>query len=353
MPQTPPSPPPAPWMPEPADAAAGDARTVVYRMAAVMGLVVVVAVGLLGAHWYASRPDSVDFEEALREGAATSEGEGYTSANGGAPDLDDGEAVLDVDSPLDGSTVFVDGDSVGVTPLRLSFEDPGARWVLVARGGRTLLDTTLQVGLGEVALLTAAAREPAPAPSPVAEPPEPRAEARAEAQSGAIRVTSSPAGAAVLLDGRGVGETPLTIDGLDPGRYSLAVRRTGYESVVRTVTIRPGTRYEAALDLQSVAPPPVAAAPERPARPRAAPPPPRPAPAPATGVLEVLVRPWGRIEIDGQVRQRESDVVYRTELPVGRHRIRVSHPVLGSQEREVVVDRGVTYRLDIDLDNDG
>ena len=339
MPATPPPLPPRTWTPEPADAAQGNARTVVFKMAGVMAAVVAVAVGLLGAHWYYTSQADDDFEEALAEAAGPVE-----TANGGAA-LDASEAALDVASDPAGATVFVNGDSVGVTPLQVPVREPGEQWVLVATGGRTVLDTTVQVGYGDVVALVGARRR-TPTPEPAAAPA-----VTPEVQRGAIRVTSAPSGAAVLLDGRAVGETPLTIDGLSPGRYSLAVRRSGYEAVARTVAIRPGTRYEADLALQAVeAPEPVAR--PAPARPAPTPAPPRPEPV-GTGTVEVLVRPWGRIEIDGQVRQRESDVVYRTELPVGTHRVRVSHPVLGSQERTVEVSRGVTYRIDVDLGSDG
>lgn len=341
MPQTPPPPPrpwtpePETWTPEPADVARGSARTAVVRMVAAMAVVVVVGLGLLVADWYTSRAPAADTDYEAAP-PSVSNGGGVSAdevGEGGA-----GEAVLEVDSAVEGASVFVNGDSVGTTPLRLSLPEPGPQRVLVARGERALLDTTVEVGYGRVTALAAGRRdEPGDAPR-----------AAAEVQRGSIRVTSDPAGAAVLLDGRSVGQTPVTVDGLAPGQYALSVQRSGYEPATRRVTLRPGTRYEAALELRSTSPP----AP-RPAPPQARPTPAPPRPDPGTGTVEVLVRPWGRIEIDGQLRQRESDVVYRTQLPVGTHRIRVSHPTLGSQERDVVVNRGVTYRIDIDLGGSG
>ncbi|MDT0631487.1 PEGA domain-containing protein [Rubrivirga sp. S365] len=341
MPPTP-SPPPRPWTPEPetwtpepADVARGNARTVVFRMVAAMAVVVVLGVGLLVADWYTSRTPAADvgYEAAP---PSVSNGGGVDGEDGAESGLNEGgagEAVLEVDSAVEGASVFVNGDSVGTTPLRLSLSEPGPKRVLVARGARALLDTTVQVEYGRVAVF-AAGRRDEPAGRPTA----------AEAERGSIRVTSTPAGAAVLLDGRRVGQTPVTVDGLTPGEYALAVQQPGYEPATRRVTLRPGTRYETALELRSTSSPTSGPAPPQ-ARPTPAP----PRPDPGVGTVEILVRPWGRIEIDGQLRQRESDVVYRTELPTGTHRIRVSHPTLGSQERDVVVNRGVTYRVDIDL----
>ena len=71
-----------------------------------------------------------------------------------------------------------------------------------------------------------------------------------------------------------------------------------------------------------------------------------------TGTVEILVRPWGRISIDGTVRQRETDIVYRTTLSAGLHRIEVSHPQLGSDSRTVTVQPGGESRIEFDLAND-
>jgi hypothetical protein len=54
---------------------------------------------------------------------------------------------------------------------------------------------------------------------------------------GVLRVDSAPTGAAVLLDGRELGETPVEAGQLAPGVYDLEVRLRGYEPRVEPVTI--------------------------------------------------------------------------------------------------------------------
>ena len=131
----------------------------------------------------------------------------------------------------------------------------------------------------------------------------------------------------------------------------MLVRRDGYETRGQTVVIRPGGMFDASLDLRPVAArPPVA---------EAAPPPvraPRAGRVPAarprtigTGTVEILVRPWGRIEIDGVTHHEETDVVYRAELTAGDHRVVVSHPSLGSDERTVTVSPGSRTRIEFNL----
>lgn len=58
--------------------------------------------------------------------------------------------------------------------------------------------------------------------------------------AGSIRVTSSPSGAAIYLNGQYRGTAPLTIQSLSPGTYSLDADRSGYLSDHSTVTVRAG-----------------------------------------------------------------------------------------------------------------
>jgi PEGA domain len=54
--------------------------------------------------------------------------------------------------------------------------------------------------------------------------------------AGELRVESTPAGAAVLIDGKSRGVTPLTITGLPPGRHEVLIKSDA-GSVRRTVTV--------------------------------------------------------------------------------------------------------------------
>lgn len=318
-------------------------------------LVLAVATGLalLTIHWYTTPSAADDLGGAL---ADVENDPSFTSAGGGT-EFDEG-AVLDVDAFTPGATIRVNGDSVGITPMRVRLLRTGEQWVVIQQGGETLLDTTVWVWANDVAELSggtplsSGTTDQREAEVAVRVPPT---TSSAASNAGTIRVESAPAGAAVLLNGRRVGATPFTIESLAPGRYTLVVQRAGYETVRRRVTVRPGTRYEADLALRADAPP--VTPPEPPAAQEEPSPPPRPEsdapvqlPAAATmGTVEVRVEPRGQIEINGRVRMLETDALYRTDLPPGTHRVRVSHPTLGSQERVVVVDRGVTYRLTFTL----
>ena len=337
-----PSPPPSPWSPPSSPLAAlGDAQIVALKVVGAVLLVVAVGVGLL---LYDSHRGAADVAE-LRE----------LAAGGGATARADTPASLWVNAEPIGATVLVDGDSVGTTPLWLESIAAGEHRVQILGPDGGQLDTTLSMASGAMveldtqSLPNVAADVEAPAAGaveiaeePAAQTPPLTASARA-ATTGSLRVTSSPAGAVVLLDGRRMGTTPLELHGVQPGGRTVSVARGGYETTVQQIDVRPGVQFEAMVDLRPVQ---QAAAPPRPA----APPPEVPRPqVTGTGTVEILVRPWGRIAIDGETRQRESDTVYRTTLSAGPHQITVSHPQLGSDERAVTVQPGGVTRIEFDL----
>ena len=85
-----------------------------------------------------------------------------------------------------------------------------------------------------------AAEPPAAAATPVAPPPSEDASTPAEtavARTGRITVRTTPAGARVTLDGRPVGQAPLTIPNLGRGTHTVRVTRDGYASIERRVVI--------------------------------------------------------------------------------------------------------------------
>jgi serine/threonine-protein kinase len=79
---------------------------------------------------------------------------------------------------------------------------------------------------------------PAPAAKPVP-PPTEEATDTAVARTGRITVRTTPAGARVTIDGRAVGQAPLTVPNLGRGTHTVRVTREGYASVERRVVITP------------------------------------------------------------------------------------------------------------------
>ena len=70
---------------------------------------------------------------------------------------------------------------------------------------------------------------------------------------------------------------------------------------------------------------------------------------PLTGLVTVLVRPWGTIYIDGHLEKLNTDVQHTAALPVGRHVVRVEHPALGAREQVVEIRNGQPRHVLFDL----
>jgi hypothetical protein len=99
--------------------------------------------------------------------------------------------------------------------------------------------------------------EPGPEPARPAPRPEPAPEPEAEPEpppppTNVLRVTSDVDGAQVFLDRQFLGNTPLDMTGLEPGRHQVNVAATGYEGIVHTVEIAPDHPVELNVEFRVV-----------------------------------------------------------------------------------------------------
>lgn len=68
---------------------------------------------------------------------------------------------------------------------------------------------------------------------------------------GTLTITSQPAGALVLLDGKPIGQTPLTQEGLEPEKiYAVEIWTEGFEPYTQDVKIRAGREEEVRVTLK-------------------------------------------------------------------------------------------------------
>jgi len=183
-----------------------------------------------------------------------------------------------------------------------------------------------------------------------------------------LRLTTSPAGATVLVNGDTAGTTPLAGYSLEAGAVQLQVEREGYRPVDSSFTVEPGeqvalndlslTRTDqpetspSTADAGATSPPTEEADEGRagekePTQTRAADPEPRSAtsssadePDPATGTVEVSVQPVGTVDVNGESRQDGS-----VELAGGEHTVTCRHPDGASVQTTVAVAAGETQRL--------
>ena len=145
-------------------------------------------------------------------------------------ELDPAWGELEISSLPDGAEVFVDGQSVGVTPLATEVLETGTQLRIAKRGYKTWeREVSVKAGTSEVY------------------PP-----VELIVADGTVDVSSSPAGAHVSVDGEFRGTTPVTIE-LSPLRdHRVELFLEGYQKAVRTISTEPEAHSSLALDLAPI-----------------------------------------------------------------------------------------------------
>ena len=210
--------------------------------------------------------------------------------------------TLSVQTNPEGATVVIDGQQRGMTPLNLQLK-PGRHVVeLVTDGDVRTIPITITAG-GQV--------------SQFIEIP------RAASALGELQIRTEPPGAQVTVDGRVLGKSPLTAEGLTPGQHTVVVENE-LGPVTQRVTIEAGTTASLVVPMTA------------------------PRNAPVSGWISVSA------PVDVQLYENQrllgSSQTDRIMVPVGRHEIEVVNETLGYRASKIVnVSPGQTANLRLDL----
>ena len=107
---------------------------------------------------------------------------------------------------------------------------------------------------------------------------------------------------------------------LKPGLHVLAVTKPGYTTQEKTVTLKPNVPKSVTFHLQ-----------------------------PLKTKLKILVLPYGNIYIDGKLLKRETNIRETFILPVGKHTLKITHPVFGTCVQSVALKPDSTTSLVFDF----
>ena len=205
---------------------------------------------------------------------------------------------LRITSVPSGANIWLNGKLVGGTP----FEDneiKGGDYDLLARlQGYQDFKQRLTVRQGELTTLLA----------------------NLKSLSGTIEVTSEPSGATILLDGQEVGTTPTKIQKVKPGTREIVLQKTGFANFTTSVKVESGKVRNVNGRLSAL-----------------------------VGQLQVLVRPYGSIFIDGELKQTNAISQFMESLNVGQHTVKVVHPDLGTWEKTIEIELDKPEDISIDF----
>jgi len=140
--------------------------------------------------------------------------------------------TLSIRSFPSGGLVTLDGNTRGITPVRIHGLNPDSYNVRVSIPG--YLDW---IGIVDVV----AGRE-----TSIYGTLTPKG---TTVHTGSIAVTSTPSGASVILDSRPQGLTPMTLQNIPGGTHTLILTYPGYEPVTTTTTVQEGTTNQLSVSL--------------------------------------------------------------------------------------------------------
>jgi PEGA domain len=139
-----------------------------------------------------------------------------------------------------GATVAINGDVRGKTPLVVRDLPFGSYTIHLARDGFAGLDRRVRLTPTQPSASLALLLRRTAAPPPQ-QPPQ--------GGSGSMVVESHPSGARVFVNGRMIGETPLTVPGLPSGFATVRLEKDGYRTWTSSVRVN-ATRAHVAASLE-------------------------------------------------------------------------------------------------------
>lgn len=208
--------------------------------------------------------------------------------------------TLSVASVPAGAHVLVDGADTGkVTPVTLPDVAPGSHGIALRLLGYEEGRQMVSVIAGSVSTVQLKLSKQPDTSSPSALPTKPLTDSEPVQAATTLRVTSLPASAAIVLDGKESGrQTPATLT-VAAGSHMVGVRLAGYVTVTRTISVIKGKQASLSITLSKAVPV-------------------------AMGSLRIESTPAGAaIRIDGKTVAGRTPLT--TAVALGHHAIQVTH----------------------------
>lgn len=125
--------------------------------------------------------------------------------------------TLIVKTEPDGATVFVDAKNYGLTPIEIGDLEIGEHEIVISKDGYAQIIKKIDVGEEPYTLeeiLTKAISE--------------------------VFINTNPKGVKVIISGKEMGVTPLTLKDINPGRYFVTFKAIGYEDMTKSIEVKEG-----------------------------------------------------------------------------------------------------------------
>jgi len=207
---------------------------------------------------------------------------------------------VQIDSQPPDAVVTLNDRRVGSTPYQDKNLKPGRYTLLVSKDGFETYSGSLEVRPGQTTPLTVTLK--------------------ALILAGQLSIKSNPEGAAIFLDGRQAGTTPQELNNVPAGSHEIVLRKKGYKDYAASVTVEPQQTQTVVGNLVRL-----------------------------MGKLQVLVKPYGTIYLDGSLQIKDTNVRFAKELPVGSYELKATHPRYGVYVKTVNIEENAPLEVSVDF----
>ncbi len=133
---------------------------------------------------------------------------------------------ISVSSSPSGASIYLDGNYEGITPTTIEKVEEGSYTITLKYTGYQDWSQTISVRSGDTIHVSPSfTSKPTPTPTPTI---------------GSISISSSPSGASIDLDGSYQGITPMTIESIEVGSYTITLEYSGYQNWSQTIYVVAG-----------------------------------------------------------------------------------------------------------------
>ncbi len=127
------------------------------------------------------------------------------------------KGTLSIKTEPDGATVYIDGKNYGLTPIEITDLEIGEHEIVISKDGYAQIIKKIEIKEEPITIeeiLTKAISE--------------------------VFINTKPKGAKVIISGKEMSVTPLTLKDINPGRYFVTFRLIGYEDLTKTIDVKEG-----------------------------------------------------------------------------------------------------------------
>jgi serine/threonine protein kinase/class 3 adenylate cyclase len=246
------------------------------------------------------------------------------------------KSTLKINSEPIGALVFLGNNEIGSTPVEYTIGNDDDLNIKIAKEGYIAIDTVITANVENEylsfklkPLIISKTKEPVKKqPEPEREPPKqekqisPLPKTEVKLALGRITLNTQPFGASIWLDGQKIENalTPYSLENIKAGKHTITLRKDGYQDFSTTVNVEQnqGSVISETLIAQK-------------------------------GIIKILVRPWGSIFVDGELKKKGTSTPYEISIPAGTHRIRVVHPTLGQWGKNIEIRGNIPREYVVDF----